>query len=482
MDERIRGLLQQLQQGKMNRRDFVRYATLLGLSVAASEALSACAPTQTPIPTATPTHTPWPIPTVPEGYILNDLNQTPVAYGTPPQVYAPTYVPSSGPQSTATPVLWERAQWACPNCEARFDSQDALVAHLLEEHVRKVPGVRRVGQPTYTRFLTADLARFDQRNHALSRSSWDRDYQRELGSAVPRPGRESPAEMLEGYARVSGAIYVDDTAGSLNPNYGGYSGHLQDSAGLYNWDDPVSPNQYPVMDPAAVSQRIKHMARFYGADLVGICRLDPRWVYSHYFDMETAAYGKLDVPYTFAVVMGIEMQWSEINTSPRFGASAVTALAYSRMAEVSSKLAKYIRSLGHPAVPSGNDTAQSIPLAIDAGLGELGRMGLLLTAEFGARQSLCKVLSDLPLVPDQPIDFGIQRYCEICLVCAKNCPPRVIRFEDRTTQPTSVSNRPGVLRWPVNVTGCYKFWLENGMDCSNCVRACPWSAPNRNWI
>jgi hypothetical protein len=36
--------------------------------------------------------------------------------------------------------------------------------------------------------------------------------------------------------------------------------------------------------------------------------------------------------------------------------------------------------------------------------------------------------------------------------------------------------------WPVNVSECYKFWRANGVDCSNCIRACPRSLPNRGWL
>src|SRR4030066_448546 len=107
----------------------------------------------------------------------------------------------------------------------------------------------------------------------------------------------------------------------------------------------------------------------------------------------------------FAIVVGVEMEWDWIKHSPYPEASAAAALGYSRMAEVASSLAKYIRALGYPALPSGNDTGQSIPLAIDAGLGELGRNGLLLSPEYGPRQRLCKVFTNLPLVPDKPIDF-----------------------------------------------------------------------------
>jgi len=486
MDRGISALLEQLRQGRMSRRAFVRNLTLLGVSLGAAEALAACARGLTPtgMPSPTPTHTPWPTRLAPEGYVLYG-DQNVLHKDSPTPTPLPTLEPpatSSGPGPTPTPLMWERAQWMCTECGAKFDSQEALVAHLLAQHIRKIPGVRQVTQPTYAQFLTPDIARFDQRNTVFSRVMWDKDYQQVLAGAVLRTSRQPPLEALEQRAMRQGAIYVDDAVGSLHANYTGFSGHIRGVGGLYDWDDPVSPEQYRVSDPAAMSERIKQVARFYGADLVGITEINPLWVYSHFYDRETGGYGKLEIPYKYAIVLGIEMSWAEINTSPAWGASAATALAYSQIAELSATMAKYVRMLGYAAVPAGNDTAQSIPLAIDAGLGELGRLGLLLTPEFGPRQRLCKVLTNLPLAPDQPIDFGIQRFCESCFVCAKNCPARAIRTEPRTTEPTSISNRPGILRWPVNVTLCYKFWRENGKDCSNCVRACPWSSPKRDWL
>ena len=229
--------------------------------------------------------------------------------------------------------------------------------------------------------------------------------------------------------------------------------------------------------------RVKEVARFYGANLVGITELDERWVYSHYFEPITGNNGELEIPYKYAIVLGIEMYWPFITQSPNPAASAATALIYSRMSETASSLAKYIRALGYEAIPCGNDTAQSIPLAIDAGLGELGRNGLLLSPEYGPRQRLCKVLTDLPLVADKPIDFGIQSYCETCHTCASACPVDAIRWEERTTEQTSISNRKGILRWPVDVGRCYLFWQENGTDCSNCVAACPWALQTqRDWL
>jgi ferredoxin len=482
MSKWISELQEQLRQGKISRRDFIRCTAFLGLSLGAAETLTACAPRGTPTaipaphatPTLTPTSTPLP------GYVVSELEN--VVY----TVERPTLMPPTPtvfrPTATPTPVLWEEATWACPSCEQRFSTQEEWLKHIVAKHARKIPGVRKVSKPTYSQFLVGPVERFDEKNTVFSRVLWDEEYQKLLRSVTPRQRRESKSEMLEGRALVAGSIYVDKTAGSLHPNYGGYTGHLRGVGGLYNWDDPVNPEQFPVSDPAEMSERIKQVAKFYGADLVGICELDQRWVYSHYFERATGAYGELEIPYKYAIVLGIEMHWAEINESPGFEASAATALAYSKMAEVSASLAKYIRALGYPAVPCGNDTAQSIPLAIDAGLGELGRNGLLVTPEFGPRQRLCKVLTDLPLKPDQPIDFGLQRFCEKCHLCAGSCPARAIKFGERTTEPTSISNRTGILRWPVDVAKCYLFWQENGMDCSNCVAACPWASPIRPWL
>jgi NAD-dependent dihydropyrimidine dehydrogenase PreA subunit len=375
------------------------------------------------------------------------------------------------------------APWSCPCCGEEFDTPEALQEHIAAEHERKLPEIRRVNQPTYSHFLVGPIERFDQKNIVFSRAMWDEEYKAQLRSVTRRMASQAmELQALEGRALVAGAIYVDNTAGSLHPQYSGYGGHVRDVGGLYGWDDPVNSTQLVISDPAYMSKQVKRVAKFYGADLVGICEVDQRWVYSHYFERTNGDYGELELPYKYAIVLGIRMDQELIERSPRFEASAATALAYSQMAEVAASLAKYIRALGYPAVPSGNDTAQSIPLAIDAGLGELGRCGLLVSPQFGPRQRLCKVFTDLPLAPDQPIDFGLRSFCPTCGICAWRCPAGAIRHGDRTTEPTSISNRTGILRWPVDVAKCYLFWQENGCDCSNCVKACPWGWSIRLWL
>ncbi len=72
----------------------------------------------------------------------------------------------------------------------------------------------------------------------------------------------------------------------------------------------------------------------------------------------------------------------------------------------------------------GNDTALSIPQAVDAGLGELGRNGLLITPDRGPCVRICKVFADMPLAPDRPVRFGVSEFCRSCARCADACQAR----------------------------------------------------------
>ncbi len=91
-----------------------------------------------------------------------------------------------------------------------------------------------------------------------------------------------------------------------------------------------------------------------------------------------------------------------------------------------------MRRPGDPITP----TSLSIPLAVDAGLGEPGRHGLLLNPDYGSLVRICKVLTDLPLETDRLIAFGTAEICRNCTICADNCPAQVISFASETTYET----------------------------------------------
>lgn len=66
-------------------------------------------------------------------------------------------------------------------------------------------------------------------------------------------------------------------------------------------------------------------------------------------------------------------------------------------------------------------------VAVLAGLGWLGRNNLLITPQFGARQRLVTILTDMPLKVDQPLPWG----CGECRACLASCPAKAIKEEVR---------------------------------------------------
>ncbi len=230
-------------------------------------------------------------------------------------------------------------------------------------------------------------------------------------------------------------------------------------------------DRHEISDVDAFTARFKDSVRFFGADLVGITGIDENWLYS--FDLKGE---KIKIPdgLNRAVVLAVRMNPKNMVSSPSFVACAETGLAYSKLAFLLGCVAEYIRRLGYVALPMGNDSALSIPLAIDAGLGELGRNGLLITPEFGPCVRLCKVLTNLPLSCDSPHLFGVSEFCKTCLRCAEACEAEAIQFEKNPSfERRCDSNSSGILRWTVNHDKCYEFWIKNGGECSNCIVACP---------
>ncbi len=243
---------------------------------------------------------------------------------------------------------------------------------------------------------------------------------------------------------------------------------------------------------------IKHASLFYGASLVGVADLNPLWLYDDIYSPSRKEREKT-IPFLFdderleqrddawhipksmnkVIVLAFEEDYDAIMNSPGKLASAAVGDGYSRMAVTSFKLSEFIRALGYKALPAGNGVGLSIPMAIDAGLGELGRNGILLTPKFGPRVRLAKVITDMPLSIDSPISFGVKEFCEACMTCADDCPSGSITKGPMTWKGKTSSNNPGSFKWYVNQETCFDY---NGFSCSNCKRNCPFNKPNNSWL
>ncbi len=220
---------------------------------------------------------------------------------------------------------------------------------------------------------------------------------------------------------------------------------------------------------------IKKIVRYLGADLVGICGLDPAFLYTH-VGRGPEAYGtRIDLHHSFAVVFAVQMSFSAIAEAPRAPVIVETARQYVEAARISVVGAGMMRRLGYPArahMAGSNYAAMIPPLAWMAGLGELGRIGILVTRKYGPRVRLGLITTDMPLLPDRrPDAFGVQDFCLRCRKCAQNCPSRAISKGDR-----GYDN--GILRWVIDREACYAYWRKVGTDCARCIFVCPYSKPD----
>jgi epoxyqueuosine reductase len=335
--------------------------------------------------------------------------------------------------------------------------------------------------------VSDEFKRFNQKYDVFNRSMWDEDVRSEKVKQFFQSYFTDLAEFrkVDGfthrdYALRNAAWYIADfTADLLEQSHDRKEGFL-DTFTMFREGATVKLTS---TTPEENSADVKRAGRFLGADLIGVCEYDERWVYTHNYSRRDQRDKPMDLPEDLpnVVVIANQMDHDTIKTVPSALSGAATGQGYSRDIIAVLSLTQYIRNLGYRAVASLNDTALSIPLAIQAGLGEYGRHGLLITPEFGPRVRIAKIFTDLPLKPDEPIHFGVQEFCTICRRCSSACPPRAIPDGEPNDTAYSVSNLVGVKKWTVYAEKCFKFWANQGTDCSICIRICPYNKDYSRW-
>jgi ferredoxin len=333
---------------------------------------------------------------------------------------------------------------------------------VLTNGLTKIGKVHQLDHPPYK--IVGEVKPFPLNMVAFVRSRQDPTCT-DFIESKPKSTAEIIAEGKPGYSRVDFSLQLASRTVVSAMSRQAYS---RDKIGKRS---SGVKTKYVPDDVEKFTNEVKRAARLYGASIAGITRLDRRWIYSA-FDGNLL---RIPDEVNTAIVMGVEMDRELIKQSPSALASAAVGNGYSRMVFTTACLAEFLRDLGWQAIGCGNDTALSIPLAIDAGLGEFGRNGLLITPDFGSRLRLCKIFTDAPLVPDKPIEFGVVNFCIKCGRCASACPAGAINAGERTSEAICPSNNPGVLKWPVHAEKCLRFWRTNGTSCANCISSCPLS-------
>ena len=332
--------------------------------------------------------------------------------------------------------------------------------------------------------IKATYQRFNQKNDIFNRSMWDKtikakNFYISYDITNYKPKKSKGFDHWD-YALRNASWHLTDVVGEMNfPT----TGRVEGFTDYYTIQTEGPPSKVELPSKSETTNRIKKAATLLGAGMVGICELDDRWVYSHNFSRKTQTASKLNLPknITHIILLILPMNYKLGKTIPSALGGATTGSGYATSLNCATALAQFITNLGYEAIASMNDTAQNIPMAIQAGLGEYGRNGLLITPKYGPNVRIAKVFTDLPLLADQPIEFGVKQFCETCRKCADSCPVKAIEKEESVATPPNFSSHSFVKKWTVNAEKCFKFWVGMNTDCAICIRVCPYNKDYSKW-
>lgn len=217
--------------------------------------------------------------------------------------------------------------------------------------------------------------------------------------------------------------------------------------------------------PEDLFVELEAFARAQGIDELGYTTLEPSLLFR----------GKA-VLYRQVIVLVRQMDAEKLSLAPSFAALSMIHGTYLELGKATNRLADRLRAWGYGAqADSPLGGAALLPvLAMRAGLGAVGRHGLLITPRFGSRQRLAAVYTNIQNLPAADNACGpgagphawVREYCDACGACLNLCPGQAILKE-----PLVLEN--GGLRH-LDYTRCLPyFYALDG--CSWCIKECPFN-------
>jgi epoxyqueuosine reductase len=223
--------------------------------------------------------------------------------------------------------------------------------------------------------------------------------------------------------------------------------------------DSIAPHKVD-KPPEQSAREVKAFALANEADLVGIVAMKQDWVFDGFEVMEP-----------WIIMLGVGQDYAKIATAPDYTTNMEVLDQYNRGHRAGFKLANWIRAQGWYAERYKGflgTPLTMIPPAIEAGFGELGKHGSLISRKYGPNFRLSYVLTDMPLVADARDDIHVDDFCTGCQLCTRDCPTGAISEHKQWVR--------GVEKWYVDFDKCVPFFNDT-FGCNVCIAVCPFSRP-----
>jgi hypothetical protein len=176
---------------------------------------------------------------------------------------------------------------------------------------------------TWTGFeVDESFERFRQKLDIFNRAAWDG----EVGTQKVRRFFESYFTDLADFRQVEGFTHRDYALRNASWYVADFTADLFEKSGdrkegfldYYTMLRPGATVRLEGTSPSQNSEDLKRAARFLGADLVGICDFDERWIYSHNFSRQSLEEKPMDLPgdLPHVVVIANGMDLDTIKTVP----------------------------------------------------------------------------------------------------------------------------------------------------------------------
>lgn len=320
------------------------------------------------------------------------------------------------------------------------------------------------------------VQQFDERDHMFSRNNLKFHPQLAEKYYNAHPEKKEIDEKIQSKPEIEepGRVFYDR---QYTPVFDAVFYHLAQTRSAA-WGEAF--NDKKKINLEKLSQVIREIAGYYGAVDAGITSLKPYHLYSHTGRHAEDWGKKIKNNHRTAIVIVVAMDVKMIKSAPSLPVVLESSRQYLEAAKIANIIAAYIRYLGYAARShtDGNYQLMCVPLAVDAGLGTLGRIGLLIHPVYGPCVRISAVTTELELPPTTNKKNShkwnlrtINQFCDICKKCADNCPTQSIC---KGEEPSS----RGFRHWSINQETCYSYWKTIGTDCGFCIRVCPYTKPN----